>query len=75
MKRESFLAEVRSTDTWDIIVIGGGATGLGVAVDAASRGYRTLLLEQSDFSRARRAGAPNWCMAACATSSRVTWSW
>jgi len=51
MKRESFLAEVRSTDTWDIIVIGGGATGLGVAVDAASRGYRTLLLEQSDFSK------------------------
>ena len=30
---------------WDIIVIGGGATGLGAAVDAASRGYRTLLLE------------------------------
>jgi glycerol-3-phosphate dehydrogenase len=35
---------------WDIIVIGGGATGLGAAVDAASRGYRTLLLEQGDFA-------------------------
>src|SRR5439155_13788541 len=36
---------------WDIIVIGGGATGLGCAVDAASRGYRTVLLEQSDFAK------------------------
>lgn len=43
---------------WDIIVIGGGATGLGTAVDAASRGYRTLLFEARDF--------------ACATSSRST---
>jgi glycerol-3-phosphate dehydrogenase len=43
---------------WDIIVIGGGATGLGAAVDAAGRGYRTLLLEQGDF--------------ACGTSSRST---
>jgi glycerol-3-phosphate dehydrogenase len=36
---------------WDVIVIGGGATGLGVAVDAATRGYKTLLLEQYDFSK------------------------
>ena len=36
---------------WDIIIIGGGATGLGVAVDAASRGYKTLLLEQVDFAK------------------------
>ncbi len=38
------------SEPWDIIVIGGGATGLGTAVDAASRGYRTLLLEQGDFA-------------------------
>ena len=37
--------------TWDIIVIGGGATGLGIAVDAQTRGYRTLLLEQWDFAK------------------------
>jgi glycerol-3-phosphate dehydrogenase len=37
---------------WDIIVIGGGATGLGAAVDSASRGYHTLLLEQEDFCKA-----------------------
>jgi glycerol-3-phosphate dehydrogenase len=36
---------------WDIIVVGGGATGVGVAIDAASRGYDTLLLEQSDFGK------------------------
>src|SRR4029079_13315265 len=36
---------------WDMIVIGGGATGLGIAVDAASRGFKTLLLEQSDFAK------------------------
>lgn len=40
-----------SPDAWDIVVIGGGATGLGVAVDAASRGYKTLLLEQDDFAK------------------------
>jgi len=37
--------------TWDIIVIGGGATGLGIALEATTRGYKTLLLEQSDFAK------------------------
>ena len=36
---------------WDFIVIGGGATGLGIAVDAAARGFKTVLLEQSDFAK------------------------
>src|SRR5947208_8878650 len=36
---------------WDIIIIGGGATGVGTAIDAASRGYDVLLLEQSDFGK------------------------
>ena len=36
---------------WDIAVIGGGATGVGIAVDAASRGYAVCLLEQSDFGK------------------------
>ena len=40
------------SEPWDIIVIGGGATGLGIAVDAQTRGYRTLLLEQCDFAQA-----------------------
>jgi glycerol-3-phosphate dehydrogenase len=37
--------------SWDIIVIGGGATGAGIAFDAASRGFKTLLLEQADFGK------------------------
>ncbi len=36
---------------WDIIVIGGGATGAGIAIDAASRGYHTLLFERGDFGK------------------------
>jgi glycerol-3-phosphate dehydrogenase len=36
---------------WDLVIVGGGATGVGVAVDAASRGYSTLLAEQSDFGK------------------------
>ncbi|MBC6989830.1 glycerol-3-phosphate dehydrogenase/oxidase [Hymenobacter sp. BT491] len=39
------------TPSWDLIVIGGGATGLGVALDGISRGYKTLLLEQVDFAK------------------------
>ncbi|MBI1337187.1 MAG: FAD-dependent oxidoreductase [Phycisphaera sp.] len=38
-------------DVWDIVVIGGGATGVGIAVDAASRGHRVALVEQSDFGK------------------------
>jgi glycerol-3-phosphate dehydrogenase len=37
--------------TWDVIVIGGGATGAGIALDASSRGFKTLLLEQADFGK------------------------
>src|ERR1051326_8269405 len=39
------------TGPWDVLIVGGGATGAGIAVDAASRGYSTLLLEQSDFGK------------------------
>ena len=39
-------------EPWDVVVIGGGATGLGCAVDAAARGYRTALIEQHDFAKA-----------------------
>ncbi len=40
-----------ANDKWDVIIIGGGATGLGAAIEASARGYRTLLLEQSDFAK------------------------
>jgi glycerol-3-phosphate dehydrogenase len=52
MNRDAMLARLQPAEpVWDILVIGGGATGVGTAVDAASRGYRTLLLEQSDFGK------------------------
>ncbi len=51
MNRTSLLQRLSHTDTWDFIIIGGGATGLGCAVEAAARGYRTLLLEQHDFAK------------------------
>jgi len=50
--RTQMLKKVKSaTKYWDVVIIGGGATGLGAAVDSASRGYDTLLLEQHDFSK------------------------
>jgi glycerol-3-phosphate dehydrogenase len=49
--REEFIKKIDAQTTWDVIVIGGGATGLGIAVDSASRGYSTLLLEQADFAK------------------------
>ncbi len=51
MNREEMLERIGDKSAkWDFIVIGGGATGIGIAVEAASRGYRVALLEQSDFS-------------------------
>lgn len=44
-------ARLRARPLWDVVVVGGGATGLGVAVDAATRGLQTLLLEANDFAK------------------------
>ena len=57
MNRDAGLSRL-ANETFDVVVVGGGATGLGAAVDAVSRGYRTALIEAGDF--------------ACATSSRST---
>ncbi|GHV65055.1 glycerol-3-phosphate dehydrogenase [Bacteroidia bacterium] len=51
MDRSKMLAQLSEVDTWDCVVIGGGATGLGVAVDAASRGYKVALFEMVDFAK------------------------
>ncbi len=51
MQRADKLQQLERQQEWDMIVIGGGATGLGTAVDAAARGYRTLLLEAHDFAK------------------------
>jgi glycerol-3-phosphate dehydrogenase len=50
--REKLISDIADPSLeWDLIIVGGGATGLGTALDAASRGYKTLLLEQSDFAK------------------------
>jgi glycerol-3-phosphate dehydrogenase len=51
MNREETLARLDNEKEWDLLVIGGGATGLGICLDAASRGYSTVLVEQSDFAK------------------------
>ncbi len=52
MNRQDLLSQLQSEPKpWDVIVLGGGATGLGAALDAASRGYRVALLEAHDFAK------------------------
>jgi glycerol-3-phosphate dehydrogenase len=51
MNRPEMLHRLRQSEPWDLLIIGGGATGVGCAVDAASRGYRTALVEQYDFGK------------------------
>jgi glycerol-3-phosphate dehydrogenase len=52
MRRSDMVARLdRRHEPWDMVVVGGGATGAGIAVDAASRGYDVLLLEQHDFGK------------------------
>jgi len=53
MKRDEMLARLKAhTHPWDMVIIGGGATGVGVAVDGATRGLDVLLLEREDFGKA-----------------------
>ena len=49
--RPELLTRLRETARWDLVVIGGGATGLGVALDAAARGYAVALVEAEDFAK------------------------
>src|SRR5215475_14527015 len=52
MRREEMLRRIRERqDPWDIAIIGGGATGIGVAVDAAARGFDVVLVEAHDFGK------------------------
>lgn len=50
MSREQHLQPLKDGRTFDLIVIGGGATGCGVALDAATRGLKVALIEKNDFS-------------------------
>ena len=49
-RREDLLAALREERVWDLAIIGGGATGLGVALDAAMRGFSVVLVESRDFA-------------------------
>jgi len=51
MDRSTNLKRLTQEKEWDVAIIGGGASGLGIAVDAANRGYKTLLLEKNDFAK------------------------
>ena len=51
MQRSALLDQLLATDVYDLAIIGGGATGLGVALDAATRGYKVVLLEAYDFAK------------------------
>lgn len=51
MNRDENLSKIINCKKWDIVIIGGGASGLGAAIDSASRGHKTLLIEKHDFSK------------------------
>ena len=51
MNRTDSIAKLNKFTQWDVVIIGGGASGLGIAVDASRRGYKTLLLEKYDFGK------------------------
>lgn len=64
--------EDQNQTTWDFVIIGGGATGLGTAIEAATRGYKTLLLEQSDFAKSTSSKKYKTCTRRCKIfSSRI----
>ena len=50
LTRKELLNQLKEEIVWDIVIIGGGATGLGAALEATSRGYKTLLVEQLDYT-------------------------
>lgn len=51
MNRSKNLEQIHQTQEWDIAIVGGGASGLGIAVDAANRGFKTVLFEKDDYAK------------------------
>ena len=74
-RRAADLTALADGEPVDVVVIGGGITGVGIALDAASRGLRVALVEKHDLAfGTSRAGVPNWSMAACAIWRPATWA-
>ncbi|SPZ85204.1 glycerol-3-phosphate dehydrogenase [Sphingobacterium multivorum] len=73
--RSKLIEKIRDTSAWDVIVIGGGASGLGVALDALSRGFKTILLEQVDFAKALQAKQQSLFTVVYATWLKATSHW
>ena len=71
MNRAESIIDLKEEE-FDILIIGGGATGLGAAVDAASRGYKVGLLEGTILRREPHQKVPNWPTAACAIYKTAT---
>ena len=71
-RRAAELDALAAGEEVDLVVVGGGITGAGVALDAASRGLRSRCSSAATSRTARAAGAPSWSTAACATSSTAS---
>ena len=71
-RRATELTRLAEGEPVDVVVVGGGITGAGVALDAASRGLSVALLERRDLAHGTRAGARSSFTAGCATSPRAT---
>ncbi|MCK5781605.1 MAG: glycerol-3-phosphate dehydrogenase/oxidase [Flavobacteriales bacterium] len=50
VKRDKLISKLNDDFVWDVVIIGGGASGLGAALESVTRGYKTLLLEQYDYT-------------------------
>lgn len=59
----------------DLLIIGGGITGAGVALQAAASGMETALIEMQDFAEGTSSRSTKWSTVVFATSNNLTWKW
>ena len=67
--------ETMAAERFDVVVIGGGITGAGVALDAATRGYCGALVVTAEFASGTSAGPRSWSTEGCATCSSSISGW